>query len=227
MDRKQIWDILENQVLPLVKKPGRYIGGEINSVIKDLSNVDVRFALAFPDVYEIYVDVASSNTNVIVVMDELFNSDDPWNPYDVNFVWETSVGADGLIGISQSNLVEGDPLSYQSNFYGMNHLDYYFIVSDNEGFTEDTETTYKYDKGNMLKEIIFDSGDCLRFWYDASGRRIKKWDSETGEMTLYIYSTGLEPLMVDTKYVSDLTCSSVGERDPIPKSRPISEVPNP
>lgn len=34
-------------------KPGRYIGGEPNMVVKDLDRVRVRFALAFPDVYEI------------------------------------------------------------------------------------------------------------------------------------------------------------------------------
>lgn len=40
-------------MLPFVSKPGRYIGNEINSVRKDLKDVDVRFALVFPDVYEI------------------------------------------------------------------------------------------------------------------------------------------------------------------------------
>lgn len=39
--------------LPLVRKPARYIGGEVNSVKKDLSRVSVRFALAFPDAYEV------------------------------------------------------------------------------------------------------------------------------------------------------------------------------
>jgi len=39
--------------LPLVRRPARYIGGEINSVRKDLSKVRLRFGLAFPDAYEI------------------------------------------------------------------------------------------------------------------------------------------------------------------------------
>jgi radical SAM family uncharacterized protein/radical SAM-linked protein len=39
--------------LPLVSKPTRYLGSEINSVHKDLKEVDLKFALAFPDVYEI------------------------------------------------------------------------------------------------------------------------------------------------------------------------------
>lgn len=41
------------KVLKQVSKPARYIGGELNSVKKDLSKVDVKFAFAFPDVYEV------------------------------------------------------------------------------------------------------------------------------------------------------------------------------
>jgi radical SAM superfamily enzyme YgiQ (UPF0313 family) len=37
----------------LVLKPGRYTGGEVNQVVKPDAEVKVRFALAFPDVYEI------------------------------------------------------------------------------------------------------------------------------------------------------------------------------
>ena len=40
-------------ILPLVEKPARYIGGEANSVRKDRSKCKVLFALAFPDTYEI------------------------------------------------------------------------------------------------------------------------------------------------------------------------------
>lgn len=41
------------QLLLTVQKPGRYSGGEINQVIKNKSEVDVRFAFCFPDTYEI------------------------------------------------------------------------------------------------------------------------------------------------------------------------------
>lgn len=36
-----------------VKTPSRYIGGELNSVVKDKSKIDMRFAFCFPDTYEI------------------------------------------------------------------------------------------------------------------------------------------------------------------------------
>lgn len=48
-----LWDPIERKILPFVTKPGRYVGNEINTIVKDISKVDVRFALAFPDVYEI------------------------------------------------------------------------------------------------------------------------------------------------------------------------------
>ncbi len=39
--------------LPLVRRPSRYIGGEVNSVVKDLSTVALKFGLGFPDAYEV------------------------------------------------------------------------------------------------------------------------------------------------------------------------------
>lgn len=41
------------KLLLKVKSPSRYIGGELNSVVKDKNKVDVRFAFCFPDTYEI------------------------------------------------------------------------------------------------------------------------------------------------------------------------------
>lgn len=50
-------DLMDNKTLErlflTVQKPGRYCGGEINSVIKDPSRISVRFAFCFPDTYEI------------------------------------------------------------------------------------------------------------------------------------------------------------------------------
>ncbi len=41
------------EILEKVQKPARYIGGELNSVMKEADKVDVRFAFCFPDLYEI------------------------------------------------------------------------------------------------------------------------------------------------------------------------------
>ncbi len=42
-----------DSILPLVRKPGRYIGGELHTVQPDYAAVDLSFALVFPDLYEI------------------------------------------------------------------------------------------------------------------------------------------------------------------------------
>ena len=41
------------RILPKVQKPARYTGGEYNAVVKDRAQVDTRYALCFPDTYEI------------------------------------------------------------------------------------------------------------------------------------------------------------------------------
>lgn len=45
--------LLEDEILPGVNRPGRYIGSELNIIRKEHSAVDVTVALAFPDLYEI------------------------------------------------------------------------------------------------------------------------------------------------------------------------------
>ena len=72
MDRQQIWDTLENRILPLVQRPGRYVGGEVNSIIKNPNDVRARVALVFPDVYE----VGMSNLGLKILYDEINSQKD-------------------------------------------------------------------------------------------------------------------------------------------------------
>lgn len=44
---------LSDEILLNIDKPARYIGGEVNAVMKEPEKVDIRFAMCFPDVYEI------------------------------------------------------------------------------------------------------------------------------------------------------------------------------
>ncbi len=44
---------LPDEILLNIQQPARYIGGEVNMTNKDASKVDIRFAMCFPDVYEI------------------------------------------------------------------------------------------------------------------------------------------------------------------------------
>jgi len=58
---------VEREFLPFVRKPARYIGGEINQIKKDLSQCEVTIALCFPDVYE----VAMSYMGLAIIYDIL------------------------------------------------------------------------------------------------------------------------------------------------------------
>ena len=44
---------LPEEILLSIQQPARYIGGEVNMVKKNPSLVDIRFAMCFPDVYDI------------------------------------------------------------------------------------------------------------------------------------------------------------------------------
>lgn len=46
-----------------VDKAARYIGGEVNSVMKDKNAVDIRFAMCFPDVYRTHL-IPSAENNI-------------------------------------------------------------------------------------------------------------------------------------------------------------------
>ena len=43
---------LYDEILLNIEKPARYIGNEVNSVMKDKDQVDIRFAMCFPDATE-------------------------------------------------------------------------------------------------------------------------------------------------------------------------------
>jgi len=61
-----------DRILPTVQKPGRYTGGEYNSVVKDWDAIDVKVALAFPDVY----DLGMSNLGLAILYDILNQEQD-------------------------------------------------------------------------------------------------------------------------------------------------------
>jgi radical SAM family uncharacterized protein len=56
-----------DRILLKVAKPGRYVGGEVNSTIKDWDKTPLRLALAFPDVY----DIGISNVGIQILYDQV------------------------------------------------------------------------------------------------------------------------------------------------------------
>lgn len=65
---------LDDEILLNIEKPARYIGGEVNSVMKDKEKVDIRFAMCFPDVYEI----GMSHLGIQILYDMFNRRDDVW-----------------------------------------------------------------------------------------------------------------------------------------------------
>ena len=65
---------LNDEILMKVEKPARYIGNEFNSVVKDLSPEMIRFAMCFPDVYEI----GMSHLGIQILYDMFNSMEDVW-----------------------------------------------------------------------------------------------------------------------------------------------------
>lgn len=65
---------LSDEILLKIDKAARYIGGEVNSVMKDKHSVDIRFAMCFPDVYEI----GMSNLGMMILYNMFNEREDVW-----------------------------------------------------------------------------------------------------------------------------------------------------
>ncbi len=65
---------LKEEILMQIEKPARYIGNEVNAVMKEKEQVDVRFAMCFPDVYEI----GMSHLGIQIIYDMLNRFPDVW-----------------------------------------------------------------------------------------------------------------------------------------------------
>ncbi len=65
---------LPDEILLSIQQPARYIGGEVNMCVKDPKDVAIRFAMCFPDVYEI----GMSHLGMQILYDMFNRRDDVW-----------------------------------------------------------------------------------------------------------------------------------------------------
>lgn len=65
---------LQDEILMQVEKPARYIGNEVNAVRKNKEEIAIRFAMCFPDVYEI----GMSHLGIQILYDMLNGFEDVW-----------------------------------------------------------------------------------------------------------------------------------------------------
>ena len=65
---------LSDKILLKIDKPARYIGGEVNACMKNKNEVDIRFCMCFPDVYEI----GMSHLGIQILYDMFNKREDTW-----------------------------------------------------------------------------------------------------------------------------------------------------
>ncbi len=110
-------DRVDREFLPFIRRPARYIGGEVNQVRKDLAQMDLTVALCFPDVYE----VGMSNTGLALLYHILNDMENvaaervfsPWTDAETilrdkaiplfSLESKASLGSFDIIGFSLSN----------------------------------------------------------------------------------------------------------------------------
>ncbi|MFH1847402.1 MAG: TIGR03960 family B12-binding radical SAM protein [Candidatus Omnitrophota bacterium] len=109
------------QLLDKVQKPGRYIGGEINSVVKAFSKKRIKIALAYPDIYEI----GMSNLGLVILYHLLNERDDvlcervfmPWEDMEKELISAKTrlFSLESKKAINQFDIV-GFSLSYELTY---------------------------------------------------------------------------------------------------------------
>ncbi len=142
------------RLLLKVQKPGRYVGGELNEVIKDKRGVEVRFAFCFPDTYE----VGMSHLGMKILYSQ-FNS--------VPYIWCERVFAPWVDmeeemrkqNIPLYALESGDPLS-EFDFIGFT-LQYELSFSNMLNMLKlgNVPITTE-ERGDELKNIVVAGGPC-------------------------------------------------------------------
>lgn len=65
---------LSDEILMQIDKPARYIGNELNSIVKDKNEIDIRIAMVFPDVY----DIGMSHLGIQILYDMFNRREDTW-----------------------------------------------------------------------------------------------------------------------------------------------------
>ena len=141
------------KLLLKVQKPGRYVGGELNEIIKDKNRVDVRFAFCFPDTYE----VGMSHLGMKILYSQ-FNKEDyiwcervfaPWVDMEEEMIKHN---------IPLYALESGDPVS-DFDFIGFT-LQYELSFTNMLNMLKLSNVPIKSSERNELKQIVVAGGPC-------------------------------------------------------------------
>jgi radical SAM family uncharacterized protein len=72
VDKAKIIENFLDRKLYQIQKPGRYVGGELNQIVKEWNSVSTHIALVFPDIY----DIGTSNLGISILYETLNQRDD-------------------------------------------------------------------------------------------------------------------------------------------------------
>ena len=141
------------KILLKVQKPGRYVGGEMNSVVKNKEDVDVRFAFCFPDTYEIGMSHLGMK-----ILYSMFN--------DVPYIWCERVFAPWLDmeeimlerNIPLFALESGDPI-VDFDFIGFT-LQYELSFTNVLNMLKLAGIPVRSEDRKELKQIVVAGGPC-------------------------------------------------------------------
>ena len=141
------------KLLLKVQKPGRYVGGELNEVIKDKKSIDTRFAFCFPDTYE----VGMSHLGMKILY-SLFNSRDYLWCERVFAPWTDMEELMRENNIPLYALESGDPLS-DFDFIGFT-LQYELSYTNMLNMLKLGNVPIKSADRKELKNIVVAGGPC-------------------------------------------------------------------
>lgn len=235
------------KILPSVRKPGRYTGGELNQTVKNWDSVDVHVALAFPDIY----DLGMSNLGLMILYD-IINKEEsmlaervfsPWPDMEAAlrenglplFSLETkhALGAFDILGIS---------LPYESLYTNALNLldladipvmaehreDHHPLVIAGGHATLNPEPMASFIDAFVIgegEEVILEIAQAVRAHKRVQAPRQKLLESLAGIWGVYVPSL-YEPHYASDGTLTHITSKSVEAKLPVLK-RIVAKLPPP
>ena len=171
---------LSDEILMKVDKPARYIGNEFNSVMKDTSQVNIRFAMCFPDVYEI----GMSHLGLQILYGMFNEMPDVW----CERVFSPWVDLDAVLREEHIPLIESTILkmvnSYDDRFKELKN-NFQQVKSDIESITDSSQKAKKSIESKGTIEKIVTKANKLINEATKNGKDVTEFTEFREEMIQY------------------------------------------
>jgi len=235
------------RILPKVQKPGRYIGGELNQVVKDWNSTRTRVALVFPDIY----DLGMSNLGLAILYDLINQRQDALaeRAYSPWVDMESAMRSAGIPlysletkhSLSEFDIV-GFSLPYETLYTNsLNVLDlagipifsserttHHPLVIAGGHATFNPEPMHAFIDAFVIgegEEVIHEIIDTYQIWKESNSSRLALMDSLSNIVGVYI------PALYEARYLPDGKfdqINRISEEAPLPiMKRIVSQLPSP